>query len=72
MLTTIEGTCDNGVVNFDETPPALKKTKVLVTFLEEVPVTQPSKKERQPGGLAGQIWMADDFNEPLEDLKDYM
>jgi hypothetical protein len=30
------------------------------------------KKERQPGSLKGKVWMADDFNEPLDDFKDYM
>ena len=72
MLTTIEGIYDNGVVKFTENPPVHKRVKVLVTFFEEdSPVILPAK-ERQAGGLAGQIWMADDFNEPLDDLNDYM
>lgn len=29
-------------------------------------------KERVLGCLKGQIWMSDDFDEPLEDFKDYM
>ena len=29
-------------------------------------------KQRVCGCLKGQIWMADDFDEPLEDFKDYM
>lgn len=32
----------------------------------------PEKKPRRPGRLKGQIWMADDFDEPLEDFADYM
>ncbi len=32
---------------------------------------QPHKK-RQAGSLKGQIVLADDFDEPLEDFKDYM
>jgi len=28
------------------------------------------KKKRQAGLLKGKIWMSDDFDEPLEDLKD--
>jgi DNA-damage-inducible protein J len=31
-----------------------------------------AKKTRNPGCMAGEIWMADDFDEPLEDFKDYM
>lgn len=70
MLRTIEGIYDNGVVKFDEAPPTLKRVKVLVTFLEEGEMIKLPK--RKAGGLAGQIWMAEDFNEPLEDLNDYM
>ena len=29
-------------------------------------------KNRQPGSAKGQVWMSDDFDEPLEDFKDYM
>ena len=39
MLTTIEGIYEDGQVIFKETPPLKKKTKVLVTFMEE---TDPS------------------------------
>lgn len=35
-----------------------------------------TKKEENPkreaGTLKGKIWMSDDFDEPLEDFKDYM
>ncbi len=30
------------------------------------------KPKRQLGLLKGQIWMSDDFDEPLEDFKEYM
>lgn len=30
-----------------------------------VPLRQPSKKRREPGGSKGQIWIADDFDDPL-------
>ena len=72
MLTTIEGIYDNGVVRFTENPTAHKRTKVLVTFLEDESLITPLAKKRKAGGLTGQIWMADDFNEPLDDLNDYM
>ena len=32
----------------------------------------PVKKTPQPGCMKGKIWMADDFDEPLEDFKEYM
>ncbi|MEE3718465.1 DUF2281 domain-containing protein [Tumidithrix elongata RA019] len=34
--------------------------------------TQTPSKKRQAGLLKGKIWMADDFDAPLEDMKDYM
>ena len=30
------------------------------------------KKARQAGSMKGMIWMAPDFDEPLEDFKEYM
>ena len=30
------------------------------------------KKTPQPGCMKGKIWMSDDFDEPLEDFKEYM
>jgi hypothetical protein len=42
---------------------------VLVTFLEE----EAEKKQARRGGtMAGEVWMADDFNAPLDDLSNYM
>ncbi|PAX60315.1 type II toxin-antitoxin system Phd/YefM family antitoxin [Brunnivagina elsteri] len=32
----------------------------------------PNRKRRQKGSAKGQIWMAPDFDEPLEDFKEYM
>ncbi|MCP9490126.1 MAG: type II toxin-antitoxin system Phd/YefM family antitoxin [Solirubrobacteraceae bacterium MAG38_C4-C5] len=33
---------------------------------------EPPREPREPGGLEGQIWIADDFDEPLEEFRDYM
>ncbi len=77
MYTTVNGIYENGVLILSETPPTTKKTKVMVTFLEEVETTLP--KKRVPGSLkrlgemeGKKYSLPDDFNEPLEDLKDYM
>lgn len=32
----------------------------------------PAPKRRQRGSSKGQIWMSPDFNEPLEDFREYM
>ena len=45
----------------------------LVEALQENTSSGKSKKgKRQLGKYEGQIWMSDDFNEPLDEFKDYM
>jgi len=34
--------------------------------------TQQTNSKRVLGGLEGKIWMAPDFDEPLDDFKEYM
>lgn len=51
-------------------PEELRHRKVKVTAtLEPVPTTAPLPRF---GCLAGKIWMAPDFDAPLDDFKDYM
>ncbi len=69
VLTTIKGTYCNGKIELDEIPPFNKKAKVMVTFLEE---DEAIYKKRELGSLRGKISVPDNFNEPLDDLKDYM
>lgn len=70
MLTTIKGIYDNGQIVLDEIPPTKNKSKVVVTFLEEI---QPSpSQKRRLGSLKGKIGIPDNFNQPLDDLKDNM
>jgi len=63
--------------NVEKLPESVKQavldyTEFLVNRYEE----EAAKTEKAPrGGLGiwkGKIWMSDDFDEPLEDLKDYM
>lgn len=37
-----------------------------------VPVEPVSVPEREFGGWKGEFWMADDFDAPLEDFREYM
>ncbi|MCF0064269.1 DUF2281 domain-containing protein [Dyadobacter chenwenxiniae] len=71
MLRTIEGIYENGKVIFKETPPLQKRAKVLITFIDESerPILE---KKRPLGTMKGTIKMSDDFNDPIDDLKDYM
>lgn len=68
-------------VNFKPKQPISIKGmhEVVITFLE--PVTdgiddmgQIKKRPRTEiiGCLKGKVWMADDFNDPIEELKEYM
>ena len=53
---------------------ALRGEEVIITKGDksEVKLTPTtSVKNRQPGSAKGQVWMSDDFDEPLEDFKDY-
>jgi prevent-host-death family protein len=36
------------------------------------PVKRSVKRNRQPGSAEGSVWMSDDFDEPLEEFKEYM
>ncbi len=64
--------------NVEKLPESVKQalldyTEFLVNRYCEDPATTAKNPKR--GGLGiwqGKIWMADDFDEPLEDLKDYM
>jgi len=70
MLTTIQGFYEDGRIILTEDAPVTEKTDVMVTFLKEIKGKR--SKERVPGGLAGRVSIPDDFNEPIEDLKEYM
>lgn len=71
MLTTIKGYYEKGVVVLSEPAPVNEKTEVIVTFLTES--NKPEKgSKRQPGGLKGKVSLPDDFNDPIDDLKEYM
>ncbi len=86
MYSAVKGIFENGQVFFEETPPTTQKTKVVVMFITEE--QDKPKREVRLGSLAGErtpgslkalglsrgvkYSIPDDFNEPLEDLKDYM
>lgn len=76
MYQTISGFYENGQVFFTEPVPIQEKVAVMVTFLEQAaPVSNTqklAKGEIRFGGFESLITISDDFNEPLEDLKEYM
>ncbi|MFN8344678.1 MAG: DUF2281 domain-containing protein [Spirosomataceae bacterium] len=70
MLTAVRGIYENGQVILEEPLPA-QHAKVIVTIIEEIEEKFLLKK-RPFGTMQGTIRMSDDFNEPLDDLKEYM
>jgi hypothetical protein len=71
MLTTIKGYYDHGQIILEEVPLVKTKTEVMVTFLSGDSIVKSSLK-RKLGGLEGMVNLPKDFNEPLNDLKNYM
>ncbi len=76
MLATVTGTYKNGQIILDEELPVKSKTaKVIVTLVEET-IEKEAMPKRTPGLLkgafVGDYWFSKDFNDPLDDLKDYM
>ncbi|MCL2198585.1 MAG: DUF2281 domain-containing protein [Defluviitaleaceae bacterium] len=61
-------------VNFKpEQPIEIKEQyKVIITFVEPVKKTGISKLSFKRGCMKGKMWIADDFNAPLEDFEEYM
>jgi len=70
MLTAIKGYYEKGKIILNEDAPVQDRTDVIITFLTEKGDT--STGQRIPGGLKGKVSIPTDFDEPLDDLKDYM
>lgn len=77
MYTAIKGVYENGVLRLLEPVRGIKKADVVVTFLNEE--KSGSKKVRKPGGLlrlqqhkGKHFDIPEDFNDPIDDMKDYM
>ena len=72
MLPTIKGVYEDGKITATEkTPINETKADVLTTFLPGKK-KEGSSNKRILGGLEGKITVPENFNEPLDDLKDYM
>ena len=54
-----------------EVPREIPMGQVILTFTSKA-AKQEQKKEREFGCVKGDYWMAEDFDAPLEDFKDYM
>ncbi len=70
MLTTVRGYYDDGNIVLEEKVSVAGKADVIVTFLDENEIRE--VRVRIPGAMKGKVSLPDDFNEPLDDYKDYM
>jgi hypothetical protein len=73
LLTKIEG------LSTDYQQLVLDFVDFLCQKQQKNPITQDNQQQENPhqkrggyGVLKGKIWMSDDFDEPLEDLAEYM
>ena len=53
---------------------ALRGEEIVIIKGDRTIQLTPKKpvKNRKPGSAKGKVWMSEDFDEPLEDFKDYM
>jgi len=72
MITAIRGYYDEGKVILIEKPPVKARTEVVVTFLTDESKPPINSLKRMPGGLKGKVTIPDDFDEPLDDLNEYI
>jgi hypothetical protein len=72
MLSTIKGIYNNGQLVLEEAPEVSGPVEVLVTFTQESEHSVSNKKTVFGFAKGTVLYMAPDFDEPLEDLKDYM
>jgi hypothetical protein len=73
MLTAVKATYENGQIIWQEKPAIKDGTAVIITYMDEEaePQNQPLKGVRL-GSWQGKHSLPDDFNDPLDDLADYM
>ena len=71
MLNTIRGYYDQGHIVLQEKAPVTAKTEVIITFLTK-DYAEKKGQFRKPGALKGKVTLPDNFNDPLDDLKEYM
>ena len=72
MLVAINGYYENGKVFLKEDPHVAIKTDVIVTFLSDEIIKTEKPRKRILGALEGKIRIPENFNDPIEDFKDYM
>ena len=74
LMHAIKAIYDGKGFMANQSIPVKGRYEVVITFLKPVE-TEASAATRPPfeyGCMSGKIWMADDFDAPLEDFVEYM
>ena len=73
MLQVIKGYYDHGTIVLEEQPCTKEKIAVLVTFVGEDIISNTQKKGGVIiGGFEGLVTIPNNFDEPKEDIKEYV
>ncbi|MCF2490636.1 hypothetical protein [Dyadobacter sp. CY347] len=77
MYTAVKGIYENGELKFTETPPSIEKSEVVILFMDEKDESVFLDEKPRFGVILGSLAnkglrLPDDFNDPMDDLKDYM
>ncbi len=70
-MVVLIATYRNGVIELKQPLPEEFEGKQIQIQIEEIK-EEPKEPRRHAGTLAGQIWMAPDFDEPLDDFAEYV
>ncbi len=71
MMYAIKAIYDGSNFNPIQPIPVKENYEVVITFLEPVEPVKKTVAELE-GLFEGKIWMSDDFDAPLEDMREYM
>ena len=71
-MTAIKAIYDGVSFNPLHPIPVKGNYEVVITFLEPVEIKAAIRPPFEYGSMSGEIWMADDFDAPLEDFEEYM
>ena len=74
-MQTIKAIYDGTTFKPIQPIPVKEKCEVVIMFFEPAEkFDKPAKLPRSTakGLLKGKVWMSDDFDEPLEEMKEYM
>jgi len=72
MSRTLAAIFEDGVLKPLEDPGLVEHELVEVEITRKPQEEAAPRRQRVPGSAKGLIKMADDFDEPLEDFRDYM